>query len=214
MKQTVAGVLCLLAAACGGLPQIISAPPGELPQLGQACKAVFPSDVRTAIHAIEVELPGGKSSSVIGVSALDPQSGALRCVLLTSEGVVLFDGVSTALDVTVRRSLPPLDDKEFAARLFSDVRFMFLAPPGEIAAAGTLVDRRSVCRWQGKTETVDVVLEEDGGWTVLEFKPGRGTLTRRLRAHPPVNKGLAASSELEVKGVAGYRMLFKVIEVD
>ena len=202
-------------AGCGTLPAIQVAP-DQVRATRDACAAVFPAGTFGVVHALEVSLPRlNKKSSVIGVTDGDSRQDRLSAVLLTPEGMTVFEATYHRGQVKVQRSLPPLDEPEFATRLFSDVRLMLRAPPGELEAAGVLEDGRRVCRYRDGPAVVDVVLERarDGGYSVIDY--GEQTSpTRELRAYPPLHQGFPRRAELHVSGLVGYTLRFSLLRVE
>jgi len=147
---------------------------------------------------------------VIGVTEGDNSKNRLSSVLLTPEGMTVFEATYSGGALKVMRSLPPLDDPEFAARLFSDVRLMLTRPPGRRVAAGRLEDGRRACRYRDGAATTDVVLERDGGFSIIDY--GEGTSARRtVRGYGPVERGFPPRAELRVEGLVGYSLRFSLL---
>ena len=150
---------------------------------------------------------------MIGVTQGDSGQDTLSSVLLTPEGMTVFEAKYARGKVSVLRSLPPLDEPAFAARLFSDVRLMLRRPPGKVEATGELSDGRRVCRYRSGRAATDVVLEQGGGFSVNDY--GEGTSpTRWLRAYAPLHKGFPRRAELHVTGLVGYTLRFSLIRVE
>ncbi len=150
---------------------------------------------------------------MIGVTEGNGESGRLASVLLTPEGMTVFEATYEGGEVKVQRSLPPLDKPAFARRLFADVRLMLSRPPGSVAASGRLEDGRRACRYRDGESAIDVILEQDGGFSVIDY--GGGTSSKRLlRAYPPLKGGFPSRVELRVSGLVGYSLRFSLLRVE
>ena len=127
--------------------------------------------------------------------------------------MTVFEATYRQGKMKVQRSLPPLDEPEFAARLFSDVRLMLQRPPGVQEAVGRLKDGRRACRYRAGGAATDVVFEKGGGFSVLDY--GEDTSPRRvLRAYSPMHKGFPRRAELQVSGLVGYTLRFSLLRVE
>lgn len=198
-------------AACCSIPVILEAPRAGREDIAKACERVYSDGPWTLVHSIEITLPGGGRSVMLGVSAWDPSSGRLQSALMSPEGVVLFQGTWQAGGVDVERALPPLDRPDFASGLFSDVRFLFLAPPRDPDLIGRLDRASLVCRWRDGERTVDLAPRHDEGWVLREYEGRR--LRREAVATELGADGSAGRIDFTVRGLAGYRMVFeRVIE--
>jgi len=199
--------------SCGGLPLIRPAEAEPAARITSSCLSLFPEGAWTVVHAIEATMPLGHRTAIIGVSRRHVENDTLSSVLMAPEGVIFFAGRDQGGEIHVDRALPPLDDAEFATRLFRDVRLMFLPPPGAPTEAGTTGAGLATCRWHlGADRYLDVVLEEEGGWQVVEYGPG-GEVSRRMAATRPGKQGFSQLTRLSVAGSAGYRMRFQLLEV-
>lgn len=200
------GLLC-----CGGLPALQPEDISSRPALRRACAAVFPAGSWSLVHVMEVSLPLGQTSSIIGVSTLDAGEKSLHSALLSPEGITLFDATYQGGRLTVRRALPPLDREGFAAGLFRDVRLMFIQPAGEPHKLGRLERGGRACRWTLPGGARDIIILGDGGWRIRDYDQG-GALQREVRAHPPLSRGFAKKVKLVKKGSLGYSMHLELLE--
>jgi len=127
----------------------------------------------------------------------------------------VFEATHDRGKVQVMRSLPPLDEPEFAARLFADVRLMFRPPSGLLVMAGVLEDGRHACRYRDGPRVVDVVLERRParGFSVLDYREETSPV-RVLRAYPPMHRSFPRRAELHVSGLVGYTLRFTLIRVE
>jgi hypothetical protein len=205
-----------IVSACGGLPRITPATdPAELGRIGARCQAMFPQQAFRAVHAIEASLPLGKESSVLGVSVVDPASGQLRAVLVSVEGLTLFDASSQAGSVTVHRAVPPLDERGFGRGLVDDVGLVLLAPGLTPSAVGRLPDARPVCRYEQDHGRVTDVLPLDGEQCRrLDRYDGEQDLVRRVEFTGEGVLGLATSMLIRAPGIVGYELRLKLVEAE
>ena len=203
-----AALLCLLPSlwACSGLPEVREVTPEDRPALAAGCRVPYPQGAWTVVHSIQVRLPGGGRSTLVGVSASIPLEDRLESVLLSPEGIVLFEASRQAGEIKVARALPPLDRDGFAQGLFSDVRFLFFPPAGELVLVGRTVSGGAVCRYQWGNRTEDLLPTPAGGWIRREYADN--TLRRQVTSDQPNASGFASSLELIVYGLGNYRMSF------
>jgi hypothetical protein len=208
------GVLALLVAhlatGCAGLPTLHPASAARAKEIERRCSALFPRGPFTVVHAVSASLPMGMETSLVAVSAVGEAPPGLRSVLMSPEGVVLFEGRSAGDAIQVERALPPLHEGEFARRLFADVRLLLTPPEGELAM-GMLDDGTDLCRYRRMSGTLDVRPEEAAGPHLLDY--GEDARVRRtVRMLPPFEQGFAKKMVLDVSGLAGYQMRFELIE--
>ena len=127
-RLPVALLLCLLAS-CAGLPPVT--PGGDALRAGAdeafAPGTVFPEGRWQLLHAIQAELPGGRTLVMLGLTVMSSTGRSCRSVLMTLEGFVVFDGEYDRR-VTVHRALPPFDSPHFADGLMEDIRLVFFEP--------------------------------------------------------------------------------------
>lgn len=205
-----------LVAACGGLPKLTPATdPAKLGRIGARCQAMFPQQAFRAVHAIEASLPLGSESSVLGVSVVDPDSHSLRAVLVSVEGLTLFDASAQAGSVTVHRAMPPLDERDFGRGLVDDVGLVLLAPGIAPSAVGHLPDTRPVCRYVQDHGLVTDVLPAEGEQTRrLHRYDGEQDLVRQVEFTGDGVLGLAAAMVIRAPGLVGYELRLKLVEAE
>jgi hypothetical protein len=204
-----AGVLLILLPtlwACSGLPVVREVTSDERPELYAACQIRFPQGNWTVVHAIQVQLPGGGQSVLLGVSASTPSEDRLESVLLSPEGIVLIEASVQAHEIKVVRALPPFDQDAFAQGLFSDVRFLFSPPTGDPTRVGRTADGEIICRYQQGGRTEDLLPSPSGGWTRREYSGNK--LRRQVISDGPDEDGFARTQDLSVRGLGAYQMFF------
>lgn len=208
---------CLLLPACGG-----KSLPVVLPQQAAAvdphrCAAPFPAGDWQLVHSIEATLPGGHRAFLIGVSVISSAERSIHSVIMTVEGLVLFDARDDG-EVTVRRAVAPFDRKGFAAGLMQDVRLVFFSPPGLPDLSGDLADGSVACRYRvSDGGVIDVVVHEDGSWKILRYDRNN-RLTRSVSGRYAFAAGrntshrLADTVELVAEGKPGYKLVMRLLD--
>jgi hypothetical protein len=209
-------VLCLLLlASCAGLPPIT--PGGGALRAGAdeafAPGAVFPDGRWQLLHAIQAELPGGRTLVMLGLTVMSSTGRSCRSVLMTLEGFVVFDGEHDGR-LTVHRALPPFDSPHFAEGLMEDIRLVFFTPEGPVVATGTLPDGGAVRRHRlPDGGTVDVELLPGADWRIRRYDASE-RLTRTVRARHGRGDQHGFPESLELTATAGqdYRLTMTLIE--
>jgi hypothetical protein len=162
------------------------------------------------VHAIEALLPGGKSATMIGVTLVDPSRSRLHSVLMTLEGLVLFDGESSGAALHVSRAVGPFAGEAFGRHMMDDVRLLFLAPENPVLEAGMGQDGSILCRGVGHNgESVHIRLHPDQTWNMETFT---GSL-RRLREVMATNliDGIPGNIELKAHAHGRYVLRLRLI---
>lgn len=176
-------VVLLLMASCASSP--------KLPRINQtlpsvadtSCMAPFPNGKWEFVHSIEATMPQGKNAVLIGITALSSQTGSIHSVLMTLEGLVLFDAQYDDR-VVINRGIPPFDSMDFARGLISDIILMFFPPDGQLVKSGIFADGLSVCRYKtNDNKVVDVITTGTDSWEIREYNDDFA-LTRSVRAYP------------------------------
>lgn len=206
----------LATAGCASLPRINPAAAAARSRLAARCSDLLPERPLRAVHAIAAELPFAGASSLLGVSLIDPAGQRLRAVLVSVEGLTLFDASAGPAGLRIHRAVPPLDDPDFGPGLVADVALLLLQPAGEPIAVGRREDGRGVCRFRGAA----------GGWVDLlpataaaPARIERWGADRRLYRSAVLSRqrdphGLARRVELTAPGLAGYRLLLDLVEAE
>ena len=166
-------IMVLFFMSCSAMPVIKPAAPAALADIEKQCQRPFPPVPYRFVHAIEATFPDGSQGTFLGVTVAEPVTGTLHSVLLTLEGLVLFDGRKGKDGVFTNRALPPFNRGSVAGRLMEDVSLLFLPPGGRIAAAGVLEDGSAICRY-GRSEhnTEDVIIHRDATWELGTYRDG------------------------------------------
>ena len=212
MKSLVA-VIFLLLSACTHLPAIQPMDAAWRPSMETTCRAHFPQGGWQLVHTISARFQGGRQATFTGVVVMSTTDGSIHCVLMTLEGMILFEAVDDGRKTTVKRAFGPFDNEHFAQGVMADVRFLFFEPRGDVIAAGTYDDGTRVCRYQGPRETiVDLVEGTDGGWWMKQYD-GRGRELRSVTADAVDSRGISARMVIDAgSGSRAYRLSMTLVE--
>jgi hypothetical protein len=182
------------------------------------CTSPFPKGKWRLIHSIEADLPGNQKSLMMGITVVDSQAQTLRCVMMTLEGLVLFDGRYENQQVFVERAIAPFNGKGFAEGMMEDVRFLFFQPSGQLSERGLSKNGRQVCRYRiSGDERMEIVLDPEGrGWTICRHKEGKAirTLIAEASKDNKLPMFIADRMELKAQGSSEYILYLKLVDVE
>jgi len=65
-------------------------------------------------QSIKAELPDGNNALLIGITVVDTDAKTISAVLMTVEGIVLLDAEYKDTNISIIRSIPPFDSRDFA----------------------------------------------------------------------------------------------------
>ncbi len=180
-----------------------------------SCARVFPSGDWNLVHSIEATLSGGRKAFLTGVTRISGSRPTVRSIMMTLEGLVVFDAVYDG-DVIVNRAVSPFDTAEFAKRLMDDVRLLFVFPEAETVEFGESDAGETVCRCRQKDAmTTDVIVGGNGNWAVRRYS--HGELYRAIQARGAEKNaypGISPAMELLACGAANYRLSLKLIDAE
>jgi hypothetical protein len=207
-------IFALLAASCAHLPALEPVDASLAQAAAERCKQAYPAQPWRATHAIFATLPFGLSSELMGATAVDKEG--LHAILLSPEGISLFDGVQKSRPVpglVVLRAVPPFDRPDFAESLMSDVGNVFLPPAGPPVSIGTYKTGETVCRWSPPDgETTDIELGSDGPRTIRTYRAMHVTREILLVGIPA--SGFYPLVVLRVRGSGGYELEMRLVDRD
>ena len=119
--------MVLMPVACGHLPEIRTVDDSTTAGRTAACADIFPRGQWQLVHAIEIFPPAGSKQTVLGIIQISSEQRTFRCVLMTIEGLVLFEADFDGA-VTIQRAIPPLDKPGMAEGMLQDISLLFLHP--------------------------------------------------------------------------------------
>jgi len=212
MRQVVVLSTFLLAASCAHLPVLAPIDANHAQSVAERCKQAYPAQPWRATHAIFATLPFGQNGGLIGVTAVGTEG--LHAVLLSPEGLSLFDGVQRSgatPGLVIHRAVPPFDRPDFAESLMADVGNAFLPPAGPPVAIGTYKTGATVCRWSPPDgETTDIELGEGGPRTIRTYRALH--LTREILLVGTPTSGFYPLVVLRVRGSGGYELELRLVD--
>ncbi|MBI5063736.1 MAG: hypothetical protein HZB87_09825 [Desulfatitalea sp.] len=207
-------LLALLPLACARLPEIRDVEPAATQRTVAECAAIFPRGAWQFVHAIQFFPPDKSSQTLVGVVRLSSEAKHFHCVMMTIEGLVLFEAEYDGA-ITIQRAVAPLDKPGVAEGMVEDIRLIFFAPGEPCGSAGLSPESTRICRYAlADGGRQDILLAADGAWQIQRYNPRR----RLVRSVAPLGKeeirpdGLAARLELKAPGAAGYRLVMRLVE--
>lgn len=165
--------LALLAvcASCAHRRPLARLPGDAKSTVAARCLRVFPPQPWRATVTLVASHPTGLAAGLIGVLATG--SEGLHIVLLSPEGIRLFDGLQRhggSGGLTILRAVPPLDYADFAPTLLADLGAAFLPPAGP-PAIGRNAAGATVCRWSAPGhDTTEVELGASGPARIRTYR--------------------------------------------
>jgi hypothetical protein len=210
-----AAFLILAAPAfltCASLPRIIPAGEKEKPIIVNKCASPFLSRPWRLVHSIDGTLPGGATATMIGVTVASPDTGRLRCTLMSIEGLVLLDADYDA-KLVIKRGIGPLSDPELVMGMIRDIRLMLFRPAGSCTEAGTLNGGNGMCRYRADEGIVDVMTRTDGGVDVMSYDASLKR-SRTVRLADFRTDGLPGRIDLTASGLFSYSLRLDLIEAE
>jgi hypothetical protein len=206
--------LLVLGVACSHpqRPPLASLPAAARDAASARCQQAFPEQPWRATHTLLATLPLGYNGGLVGVLAVG--ADGLHAVLLSPEGITLFDGIqkrSGSGGLAILRAVPPFDRSDFAAALLADVGNAFLPPGREPSEVGRGTTGETTCRWllpnHAATE-VDLLGERPA-----RIRTYRGpTLTRQIELRGSPERGFYPQVQLVVPGPGGYTLDMSLVD--
>lgn len=154
---------------------------------------------------------------LIGVTIISSRDKSAHCVLMTIEGLVVFDATYDG-KLVIKRALTPFDHGGFAAGLIDDIRLIFFVPEGPRLETGQAQNGASVCRYQNPDgRIIDLVIRGDRSWQIRRYSRQlrlTGTVSAFFSKKSPTEKQSVIPARLELKahGVAGYNLNMNLVE--
>lgn len=201
--------------SCSHIPKIYKAEFTDPAQILERCHAVFPDGDRRFVHSIEAELAGGNNAFMLGITRISPQNRTIWAVMMTFEGMVLFDAVHND-SMVINRAIPPFDSEFFAQGLMEDIRLIFFEPEGHPIEIGTLVSGESICRFHTHEEMItDVTIGQHSHVTINRYHRQRLHRSIRLyRGETQSDPSIFQRLELIAHGPVKYKMKLNLLEAE
>jgi len=218
MKHT--GLLLIiwgLVLSCSSLPKIHQAKPSAAQVPNQICAGVYPVEDWQLLHTVEADLPGGRKGFLMGLTILSPQKRSVKCVMMTLEGLVVFDAVYDGR-VKIKRAVPPFDNHAFAQGLMADIRLVFFKPIAAEITRGVLEDGSAVCRYRDTDDRIVDIANPGGNLWETKLYHSDHRLVRTVKSmlkdgpRPNDRPGIADKIELTAHGSPGYVLVLDLVE--
>jgi hypothetical protein len=201
----------LVSASCASRPPLAPLLPDAQASAAARCQQAFPRQPWRATHTLVASLPTGLAGGLIGV--LSASSEGLHAVLLSPEGIRLFDGIQRhggSGGLTILRAVPPLDHSDFAPTLMADVGTAFLPPTG-LPAVGRNATGATVCRFDlSGHDTTEVELGRDGPVRIRSYRNGQ--VARDIALDGAPDRGFFP--HLRLVALAGYTLDITLVDHD
>lgn len=195
-------MVCLVG--CGGaVTPLLAMPAKRIQVTANACTQLFPRGGFEATSVVEASIPFSDDASLIAVVTSPPDQSEFRSVIMSQEGVVLFDAIRRGAEIQVQRALPPLDPQGFGRQMTDDIRLVSFRPRGE-PAVGLTEQGAAICRWVDGERTVDVTLIGPTTAKLAEIRAGH--VVRDASLKDIGANGGAREIILEHPGITGYRL--------
>lgn len=202
--------LVLALTACAAIPPYKPL----IPESGVACPGIFPPKAFRVVHQIDIKSALIGKGVFIGAAKVDPQKDALHAVLMSAEGMVLFEAEYENGDIKIISAFPPLSDPAFAKRLMADVSFVLLKPAGGPVEQGVDGQGLTACRWAAEADAVlETALMPDGAVRMRLYGGDRRVVKEAL-AWPPFDRGMPARISLKAFGPSNYTIELMLIDME
>ena len=207
----------LISCSALPLPSLQPADRASRVELPQTCRQLFPNGKWQFVHSIEAVMPGGQRGLVMGVTIISSRNKSAHCVLMTIEGLVVFDARYDQ-QLVINRAVAPFDHEGFAAGLISDIQLIFFMPEGPLVETGNDPNGASVCRYRNPDgRIIDLVIDADHTRHIRQYN-AQERLSRTVDAfftkQEPEGDGPDFPDRLELKAhdVAGYTLIMDLVD--
>ena len=202
--------LFLILISCAQLPVLSPPEPSRVSEIQRQCNDLFPNRNVRMVHSIEARIPGRGTQFMTGLTLLSPEREQFRSVMMSIEGLVIFDGVYDKGEIRIDRGIPPFDSPNFASGVLHDVRLMLLRPNGE-CETGLEEEGIPVCRYGNRDGMItDVEIHPDGTRILCQY--AKKSLRRTVRTRPGSGPAIPEETELVFHGAVGYSLYLKLLE--
>jgi len=224
MKFFFAITVIIISISNCSLPKIQSVSPSSISCIKRQCQMPFLKHPMQFVHSIKTVLPNGDTRVGIGVTLVSPDTGAIHCIIMTIEGMVLFEAEYDQ-EVVIHRSIPPFDSMDFAQNIFKDIGLVYFQPEGRLVTIGSLKCDSLICRYRQKNGSIiDVIIPKDNNWEIHQYSECYRRI-RTIKACFTEKDDIYNSSadliykipskiEIIADGVFGYSLLLKLIDAE
>lgn len=229
-------IFCAVLGSCSSIPKIKPFDALQEKNIQNQCPGFipgfFPEKPRQFVHSIQASMPGGKKAFMMGITRIFPGKRTIHCIMMTIEGLVLFDAVFDK-EIKINRGVSPFDSLNFAKGLMDDIRFIFFKP-AMFLKAGVLENSAGVCRYKdGLDRIVDIIGSaalcggnlHDGNikssepphraalaYTMHQYKKNKLARTLKAYYNNPQNRNFPDELELTAHKFPGYSLKLNLVE--
>lgn len=177
------------------------------------CIACFSQHEFTVVHRVDYLYKKDSKISFIGVTKANPLKYSYRSILLTVEGMIVFDAEMSGGDLTVHHVAPSIDSTEFIKGLLDDVAFIFFSPHGDPLWTDKSLQGETTCCWLApEGGAIKMTVRDKGGWTINNYSKN-GKLLKEVRALPPFVNTFSRYVKLKSFGKVKYSIELALIEI-
>lgn len=197
--------VCLFFVGCGAAAtKIFPTRDDQALRTSAACERLFPRAGFELSSVVEASIPFSDDASLLAVVTAPADQHEFRSVLLTQDGVVIFDAVRRGDHIDVKRALPSLNAASFGRKMTDDIRLLVMRPRGTLREVGTTDAGKPICRVSEQGRQVEIVLAGDREAELVEII--NGDVTRRAWMKQIEPNGRAKEIVLDHPGITGYRL--------
>jgi hypothetical protein len=205
-------ILLTLLSACAHRPDLLPASKQAAEKIQTECEAIFPQEDRQLLHRIQARLPNNDKETLLGLTQIHPKTHNLHCVLMTIEGLVLFEADYDDT-LSIQRAVPPFDQEGFAEGLLADIGLIFFKPAAAQMTAGTTALGEKICRYELSDDQLEEIILLPQNKREIRLYTHKRKLYRRV-VFQPQSKPLKIAKQIELKadGFFGYQLNLTLIE--
>ncbi|MBT8341315.1 MAG: DUF3261 domain-containing protein [Desulfatitalea sp.] len=208
-------LLAVPTVSCARLPRIQPLT-DSVQRTVQSCVAIYPKGDWQLLHRIDAEPPAGGKQTLLGLSQISTRRRTIHCVMMTLEGLVVFEARDNGA-ITVRRSVPPFDRPGMAEGIMADMRLIFFPPEQPAKSSGISKSGSSICRYGLPDGSIqDIEAGRDTRWTIRKYARN-GKVLRTVRPDSMqgcAENGMPQRIDLQAPGLAGYRLAITLLEAE
>ncbi len=216
--------LSLLIGSCSSLPKIVPVDQNQQLSIEETCRTPFVKKNVQLVHSLEASVPGDRKSYFVGITTVYPSERAFESVLLTIEGLVVFQARFDVKGISIKRAVHPFDSKGFAQGLLNDIELIFLKPDGKLVQLGTYSGKGIGCRYlKNKRKVIDIIVLPNKNWEIHSYKNSNYRPIKTVLAQFETSNSndqtdqkdtYPTEMQLLTHGIFGYSLQMKLIQVD
>jgi hypothetical protein len=211
MRRIGVALVASAAAACGGLPALSPVDVAAHADIAARCEALFPRVPWQATQVLDATMPMGNEGSFLAVVSAEAP-GKFRSILISVEGLVLYDATYSYGRIVVNRAVPPLDKPSFARGMSADIRLLMFRPATPLHEVGLDAQGRRTCRWERPDGKVIEAVLESAERVALRLYSTSDVVERDAVLAGPQKSGLFQNMVLVAPGTVGYSLHLRLVD--